>query len=163
MIYEVSGDILKSKAKAIAHGIAPNDHFNQGLALNLKEMWPSLYKDFRHYCQAQKAESGDLWAWAGSNGQQIINLFTQEAPKDHNSNPGKATLSNLNSSLKELKKFVEKNKINSVAITKIATGVGGLDWADVFPLIKKHLGELDVPVYVYSNYKKDVQAQEPTN
>ncbi len=26
MIHEVSGDILLSKAEAIAHGIAPNDH-----------------------------------------------------------------------------------------------------------------------------------------
>jgi O-acetyl-ADP-ribose deacetylase (regulator of RNase III) len=29
MIYEVTGDILESKAHAIAHGVAPNDHFDQ--------------------------------------------------------------------------------------------------------------------------------------
>ena len=33
MISEVSGDILLSKAQVIAHGIAPNDPFKQGLAL----------------------------------------------------------------------------------------------------------------------------------
>ncbi|MDE3036159.1 MAG: Appr-1-p processing protein, partial [Nitrospirota bacterium] len=27
MIREVAGDILLTKAQAIAHGIAPNDHF----------------------------------------------------------------------------------------------------------------------------------------
>lgn len=32
MLVEVEGDILKSKAQAIAHGIAPNDDFHSGLA-----------------------------------------------------------------------------------------------------------------------------------
>ena len=27
MIYEVSGDILLSQARGIAHGVAPNDNF----------------------------------------------------------------------------------------------------------------------------------------
>ena len=44
MIYEVSGDILLSEARAIAHGVAPNDNFATGLALSLREHWPALYK-----------------------------------------------------------------------------------------------------------------------
>lgn len=40
MIYEVSGDILLSEARAIAHGVAPNDNFATGLALSLREHWP---------------------------------------------------------------------------------------------------------------------------
>ena len=32
MIYEVTGDILLSKADAIAHGVAANDPMDQGLA-----------------------------------------------------------------------------------------------------------------------------------
>ncbi len=49
MLYEVSGDILLTRAQAIAHGVAPNDHFDSGLALALRERWPSMAKDFRHY------------------------------------------------------------------------------------------------------------------
>ena len=30
MIHEVSGDILLTQAQAIAHGVAPNDHFDSG-------------------------------------------------------------------------------------------------------------------------------------
>lgn len=33
MIHEVAGDILLTKAQAVAHGVAPNDHFDSGLAL----------------------------------------------------------------------------------------------------------------------------------
>jgi len=37
MIHEVSGDILLTRAQAIAHGIAPNDPCDRGLALALRE------------------------------------------------------------------------------------------------------------------------------
>lgn len=37
MIREVAGDILLTRAQVIAHGIAPHDHFDSGLALALCE------------------------------------------------------------------------------------------------------------------------------
>ena len=51
MLKEVSGDILLTGAEAVAHGVAPNDNFASGLALSLRERWPAMYKDFRHYSQ----------------------------------------------------------------------------------------------------------------
>jgi O-acetyl-ADP-ribose deacetylase (regulator of RNase III) len=53
MIKEISGDLLFSKAQVIAHGVAPNDPFHSGLALQLREHSPAMYKDFRHYCQTR--------------------------------------------------------------------------------------------------------------
>lgn len=161
MIYQVTGDILKSKAQAIAHGVAPNDHFAQGLAHSLREMWPAMYKDYRHYYQSQHPESGNAWMWGTTEGKRIINLLTQEPAKDERSNPGKATVSHVNHALKELRKLIEKEGIKSVALPKLATGVGGLKWEEVFPLVQKHLGDLNIPVYVYTVYQKDVEAQEP--
>ena len=38
MIYEVTGDILLSEAEAIVHGVAPDDDFHQGLALELRKV-----------------------------------------------------------------------------------------------------------------------------
>ena len=49
MIQEVSGDVLITGAEAICHGVAPNDSFHQGLALALRERWPAMYQDFRHF------------------------------------------------------------------------------------------------------------------
>ena len=42
MIRYTSGDLLLSGAKAIAHGVAPNDPFNQGLAHALRELFATL-------------------------------------------------------------------------------------------------------------------------
>lgn len=152
MIRYVSGDLLQSKASLIAHGVAPNDNFAQGLALALRENWPALYKDFRHYCQTQHPQTGDCWVWVGANGQRIANLLTQEAAYGHGERPGKATIAHVNHALRALHKYIEREGIQSVALPKLATGVGGLDWKDVKPLIEQQLGTLDAAIDVYEHY-----------
>lgn len=159
MITKVSGDILLSDVQAIAHGVAPHDHFNQGLALALRDRFPVMAKDFRHYCHQNHPKAGGAWLWAGPEGV-VINLMTQEAAPDERANPGKATAHNVDHALKELRKLIETEKLTSVALPRLATGVGGMDWAEVEALIVKHLGNLDIPVIVYEAYQKGVKAQE---
>ncbi len=161
MIHYVTGDILLSKAQAIAHGVAPNDPFASGLALSLREQWPSMYKDFRHFCQTTHPKAGSAWVWGGAEGARIISLFTQNAAPDHNSKPGKATIENVNHALRELHRLIDAEKFHSLALPRLATGVGGLNWDEVNPLITKHLGDLSIPVYVYGTFHKGVAASEP--
>lgn len=160
MIHEVSGDILLTETQAIAHGIAPNDHFDSGLALNLRQDWPALYKDFRHFLHTNHPKPGGSWAWAGAGGKRIINLFTQEPAPDEHAKPGKATYANLNHCLRELHKLVLADGIQSLALPRLATGVGGLAWDEVQPIMQTHLGSLNIPVFVYTNYQKGVKAAE---
>ena len=55
----------------------------------------------------------------------------------------------MNHCLKALCKVIETEKFKSVALPRLATGVGGLDWKDVKPLMEKYLGHLSIPIYVY--------------
>lgn len=160
MITKVRGDILLSDAQAIAHGVAPHDHFNQGLALALRERHPAMAKDFRHYCHQDNPKPGHAWLWAGPE-RVIINLMTQEAAPDEKAHPGKASAHNVGHALKELRTIIEKENISSVALPKLATGVGGLAWEEVEPIIESSLGDLGIPVVVYETYEKDVKAAEP--
>ena len=160
MIKDVSGDILLTTAQAIAHGIAPNDDFHQGLALSLREQWPSLYKDFRHYCKTTHPEPGAAWLWTNAEGRRVVNLLTQEGSFSPGGKPGPAQLEYVRHSLQNLRELAKKEKFTSLALSRLATGVGRLDWKDVLPLIKQHLGDLGIPVYVYSTYHKGVKAQE---
>ena len=161
MIHELSGDILFSGAKAIVQGVAPNDDFHQGLALQLREHMPAMYKDFRHYCHTQHPKAGELWTWMSADGRYLVNLFTQDAAYEHGSKPGHATLVHVNHSLHALRALVQKEQIASLALPRLACGVGGLDWNEVRALIEKHLGDLGLPVYVYVDYHKGVKAGEP--
>ena len=98
--------------------------------------------------------------WMSAEGVKIVNLMTQPTADAHNANPGKAKIEFVDKALKELKNIIETENLESIALPKIATGVGGLDWNDVFPLVEKHLGGLKANVYVYSQYQKGISAKE---
>ncbi len=160
MLKSVSGDILLSDAKAIAHGIAPNDHFASGLALQLRERYPALAKEFRHWFHTSHPKTGALWAWASPDGVRVYNLLTQEPAPGEKALPGKAHIEHVNHALRHLRETVIGEKVASLALPRVATGHGGLPWSAVEPLIRQHLGSLDIPVFVYSTYVKGQKAAE---
>ena len=162
MIKEVSGDILMSDAKVIAHCVAPMDHFENGLALSLREMYPAMVKDFRHYCHASHPKAGEIFTWGGADGKQVVSLMAQEPLESNHAHghPHKATMPNLEHALKKLEKLAREEKYTSLAIPKLATGVGGLSWNDVKPVVEKYLGGLGIPVYAYTTYVKGKKAVE---
>lgn len=161
MIHQVTGDILLTKAQVIAHGVAPNDDFHSGLALALREQWPALYKDFRHFHHQEHPDAGTLWMWGTIGGLRIVSLFTQNAATHAGGHAGKASTENVNHALRALHKLAENEKFTSIALPRLATGVGGLDWSDVEPLIEHHLGTLNIPIIIYSTYAAGKQAAEP--
>ena len=163
MIHEVQGDILLSKAQVIIHGVAPNDHFDSGLALSLREQWPAMVKDFRHFCQTTHPKSGAAWLWSGTGGVHILNLLTQEEALGHQTKPGKASTENVNHALRAGRHIIGEEGFRSVALPRLASRVGGLDWNSVMPLIQNHLGDLAIPVYIYTQFIKGKQALEPSN
>jgi O-acetyl-ADP-ribose deacetylase (regulator of RNase III) len=165
MIREVEGDILLSGAQVIAHGIAPQDHFDSGLALALRECWPSMVRDYRHAAHARAPEPGGIWVWAGVDEQGktqcIVNLITQGMlHSGRSAKPGKASLEDVGHALRELARYVRSEGVSSLALPCVATGVGGLDWSEVKPLVVRHLGDLEIPVILYEVYRKGVAAEE---
>jgi O-acetyl-ADP-ribose deacetylase (regulator of RNase III) len=161
MIHEVEGDILLTRAAAIAHGVAAKDPMNQGLAAALHERYPAMHKDFHHWCQQGHPKLGSAWLWGGAGGVRIISLLTQEGGYEHGSKPRGATATSVNHALRALGKLLLAEKLPSVALPRLATGVGGLDWGTVQPLIANQLAELPVKIYVYAQYVPGKQAAEP--
>ncbi|MBP9713326.1 MAG: macro domain-containing protein [Sterolibacterium sp.] len=165
MIREVEGDILLSQAQLIAHGIATHDPFDSGLALALRERFPAMIKDFRHATHAKAAETGQLWAWHGvaedGSTRSIVNLLTQGMQGQGGAaRPLKAKLEDVNHALRALARHVKEEGIKSLALPRLATGVGALAWSDVKPLIEQHLGGLGVPVVVYAVFHPGQKADE---
>jgi O-acetyl-ADP-ribose deacetylase (regulator of RNase III) len=63
--------------------------------------------------------------------------------------------------LRALRKLIADERLASVALPRLATGVGGLKWEDVRPLIVNQLGDIDANVYVYRTYVPGKTAVEP--
>jgi hypothetical protein len=51
--------------------------------------------------------------------------------------------------LQDLRRFLVKEQVKSVAIPPLGAGNGGLDWAEVRPQIEAALGDLDIEVMVF--------------
>ena len=97
----------------------------------------------------------------GADGQYVVNLFTQEGAEGrHGGKPGRATLQYVRHALKALRQEIDKEGFRSVALPRLATGVGGLEWEQVKPLVVEALGDLDIPVVVYTTFHKGEQAAE---
>lgn len=152
MIRFTSGDLLVGDLPVIAHGVAPNDPFAQGLAHALREQFQAMYKDFRHFCQTSHPKEGGLWTWGGAGGRRIVALFTQGGAWGHGGNPGRATVANVNHALKALAQEIRKEGWTQIALPRLATGIGGLAWDDVKPLIEKHLADVPADVRVVETY-----------
>jgi O-acetyl-ADP-ribose deacetylase (regulator of RNase III) len=161
MLHEVEGDLLLTGAQAIAHGVSPNDHFDVGLALGLRDEWPSMAKDFRHYARQSHPKPGEVWEYRTTDGRVIYNLITQDGEQMRGGSSGMATVSHVHHALKALRQLLDANAVRSLALPRLATGAGRLDWAEVQPLVQQHLGDLDIPVYVYTTYHKGQKAAEP--
>jgi O-acetyl-ADP-ribose deacetylase (regulator of RNase III) len=161
MIYEVEGDILKTDAQAIAHGVAANDPMNQGLAQALHQQYPAMHKDFHHWCRLHHPKLGSVFLWSGVGGMRVINLITQVGGYERGSKPAEATVTSVNHALRALKKLIVDEGLASVALPRLATGVGGLDWSDVRPLIQQQLADVAADIYVYKEYVPGKKANEP--
>ena len=62
--------------------------------------------------------------------------------------------------LKALHQLAVQEKWSSIALPRIGTGVGGLDWKDVEPLIRQHMAGLEARVILYTGYHAGMAASE---
>lgn len=161
MIHKVEGDILLSSASAIVLGVGINDPMDKGLALALHNRYPDICKDFNRWCHQYNTKPGEAWLWTGPNNIKIINLIIQDSIDTHEYHFGKATLNNLKHALDALVKIILHKRITSIALPKLGTGSGDLDWDDVRPVIENSLGNIDIPVYLYTRYYAGQKAEEP--
>jgi O-acetyl-ADP-ribose deacetylase (regulator of RNase III) len=161
MIFKVEGDILLSQAQAIVIGVEKNDPMNRGLTLELSNKYPTIRTDFHRWCHQHNTKPGEAWLWTGPNNIRIVHLITQENLESPDHLHGKATLNNIRHAFSVLVKIIADEKLGSIALPRIATGVGDLDWDDVFPLIENSLDGLAIPVYVYTTYIAGKAVGEP--
>ena len=67
----------------------------------------------------------------------------------------------MRDALRALAHLAEAEGFTSLALPRLATGVGGLAWDEVRPVIADRLGGLSIPVYVYAEFHPGQQADEP--
>lgn len=167
MICFTTGNLLESDAEALVNTVNTVGVMGKGIALMFKEAFPANFLAYREACKQGRVRIGSMFVTdgpaIGGGPRWLINFPTKEHWR------GRTKLSWVESGLDDLVRVLRDLKIRSVAIPPLGCGNGGLDWADVRPLIESRLAALedvDVTVFepapVYHNVTKRVGVKKLT-
>lgn len=147
MITREKGNLLQADAEALVNTVNTVGVMGKGIALQFKKAYPAMFKAYERACKNRDVQLGRMHVWetgALDGPQFVINFPT----KGHWRAPSK--LADIAAGLRDLVDVVQKYGITSIAIPPLGCGNGGLDWADVEPLIVDAFADLpgvDVKIY----------------
>ncbi len=148
MITTASGNLLQADVDALVNTVNTVGVMGKGIALQFKRSYPAMFEAYAKAAKAGEIQRGRMFVWpteALDGPRFIINFPT----KGHWRAP--SHLDDIEAGLRDLVAVVRHLGIRSIAIPPLGAGNGGLDWADVEPVIRSAMSELpDVDVRLYS-------------
>lgn len=147
MIQIARGNLLNAEVDALVNTVNCDGYMGKGIALQFKQAFPGNFKAYEAACQRGDMVPGRMLIHDNGglvNPRWIINFPT----KRHWRN--KSRLEDIASGLKALVADVQRLGIRSIAVPPLGCGLGGLNWADVRPMIEQAFAPLtDVVVHLY--------------
>jgi len=147
MIKYKSGDILKEDAEALVNTVNCVGVMGRGIALQFKNTFPANFKAYAAACKNGEVQPGRMFVFETGrliNPRFIINFPTKRHWR------GKSRMEDIEAGLVALVDTVRRYNIRSVAVPPLGSGLGGLDWTEIRPLIESALQPLtDVRLVVY--------------
>lgn len=146
-----SGDMFAEPVDALVNTVNCVGVMGKGVALEFKQRWPDNFKAYKAVCDAKALVPGKILihenlSLFGSDGPRFLINFPTKA---HWRSPSK--LAYIEDGLDALIHEIRYFDIKSIALPPLGCGNGGLDWADVKPIIAEKLSVLDgVDVIVFS-------------
>lgn len=146
------GNIIDTNSEALVNTVNTEGIMGAGIALQFKKAFPENFKLYEKASKSGKIKIGNIFVTeTGSltNPKFIINFPT----KKHWRHPSK--LSWIKEGLEDLRNFIIRKKIRSIAIPPLGCGNGKLNWKDVKPLIIEAIDgieDLEVLLFEPSEY-----------
>lgn len=139
MISYINADVTTVTDCVLAHGVNCQGVMGSGVALAIRNKWPNCYKTYKKYVETNLGkESKELLGECFLHYEEaqrvwIANCFTQDFyGRDGNQY---ATKNSVFESLFQAYEFAGREGL-MLAMPKIASGLGGLDWNDdVYPIV----------------------------
>lgn len=147
MIHYVSGaDILQAKTEVIVTSVTTAGAMAQGLSAQVAKAFPEVEEEYRQALEQGYLDIGKVWAVQPQGAQYIVVLFPTSREVSRRSD-----IKYIEEGLKALKEVVQGHGWQSIAMPKLGTGVGGLEWEQVKELIVKTFldGLESVDLHIY--------------
>lgn len=148
MIKLTHGDLLKQDdVDAIVNTVNCVGVMGKGIALQFKNKWPANFAAYAEACKAGQVRPGRMLVF--DSGALVKPNFIINFPtKDHWRHASRIEF--IRDGLVDLVKQVRALGIRSIAVPPLGCGNGGLDWAEVRPLIEQAFESLpDVDVRLF--------------
>ena len=142
------GNIFKLEGiTSYAHGCNCAGAMGKGIAVQFKNMYPDMYKQYKILCKQGDFVLGDVFEYQYGNGY-IFNLGTQKTWRT------KAELNAVEKSLNNMLNMASELEVTKIALPKIAAGLGGLNWEDVKTTIDNVAKNFpSIQLFVVENFK----------
>jgi O-acetyl-ADP-ribose deacetylase (regulator of RNase III) len=146
IIYKPNDNIFKTKCEAAVNPVNCIGICGAGLALQFKLKYPSNFLFYRTTCRSYKMSTRKVLTFIQP--EESIKYIINFPTKLHWKNSSK--MEYIEEGLLDLKKTIQANKINSIAIPMLGCGLGDLKWKEVEPIIVNMLEDLiDVEIELY--------------
>jgi O-acetyl-ADP-ribose deacetylase (regulator of RNase III) len=148
MIIGTTGDLLNADVDAIVNTVNCVGVMGKGIALQVKRRYPSVFAEYARECKLGNVQIGRMLPVPTNEASRptwIINFPT----KTHWRSPSQ--LRYISEGLPDLLRVIKELDLRSIAIPPLGAGNGGLDWADVAPLIQDVFAGLnDIEVHMFA-------------
>jgi O-acetyl-ADP-ribose deacetylase (regulator of RNase III) len=147
VINEAHGDLLAADVDALVNTVNVVGVMGKGIALQFRRRFPDMFAAYEQAAKRQELQLGRMHLWEThslSGPRFVINFPT----KGHWRAPSR--IDDIESGLADLVRLIAELGITSIAVPPLGCGNGGLDWAQVRPLILAafaHVPQVDVQLF----------------
>jgi O-acetyl-ADP-ribose deacetylase (regulator of RNase III) len=157
MITETKGNLLEAKTEALVNAVNCVGVMGKGIALQFRrEFSEDYFKDYKRACQSGELAIGKVHVYelktpkfdapvSAFSPRFIVNFPTKNHWREQ------SRITDIESGLQSLVEAIKENEIKSMAMPALGCGLGGLDYAEVKPLIEEafvHLPNVKVLLFV---------------
>ena len=169
------GDIFFSQLQTLTVTVNLQGVMGKGLALRAREQFPDVYVEYEKACRLKKIRVERPYIYKRE--ASVVSELTDLKPHRVNiKNPMKwfllfatkrhwrtnSRIEDIENGLKWLQENSKKEGIQSLAMSALGCALGGLNWADVGPLMCKYLDEIGIPVEIYLPREYPIKPQHLT-
>ena len=147
MITFKNGNLFEEPCEALVNPVNCVGVMGKGQALEFKKRFPDNFSEYARACWMGKVQPGRLLVFQTYQPQVhrfIINFPTKRHWNDN------SRLEDIEAGIQALAGEIRQRRIRSIAIPALGSGLGGLQWSRVRPIIEEGLQELEkVSITIY--------------
>lgn len=146
MFKALIGDLFETKAQTRVNTVNCVGVMGKGVAFEFKKRFPEMFADYLARCERREVRVGRPYLYRDSSGVEIVNFPTKTHWR------AASRLADIDRGLDYFVAHADEWNVKSVAFPPLGCGNGGLEWAEVGPLIYSKLRDAAFDVEVYAPY-----------